>query len=161
MITSRRWWGGRRVGILAAVGLVLGCQIHQRPPAGMAADDDHLSRLTTGLYQAMAARDTVALDSMLFIAATVLLDTERAEPALIGWQTATALPERRTAGVRIARTEVRHQGELGSVRAVIVSRDPVTAAEFEATDLLTFGRQGGTWRLAHAVFGPWRLRTAP
>ncbi len=149
------------VGILATVGLLVGCRIQQHLPAGVTADNDHLGRLTTGLYQAIATHDTAMLNANVFRAATVLLDTERSEPVLIDWQTATTLPERRTAGVRIARTEIRHQGELGSARAVLVSRDPLTGHEFEATDLLTFGRQNGAWRLAHAVFGPWRARTAP
>jgi hypothetical protein len=33
--------------------------------------------------------------------------------------------------------------------------------DYEASDLLSFARRDGVWRIAHVMLGPWRLRSAP
>ena len=139
------------------------CQFSTRPPGEAQKDDTALQAVAVSFYRALAKGDSPALDSITFGAATALLAVGHSPPSLIAWRALGSIPERRTQapGVRLVRTDIRPDGDFAVVRVVIAAQDPTSPSEFEATDVLTVARRAGTWRIAHVVFGPWRLRTAP
>ena len=96
-------------------------------------------------------------------AATVLMAGDRAPPVLVPVRTMIDVPERRNqgGGVRVLRTEFRPDGDVATDRVVVVAHSSDGRREFEAADAIVLARRNGEWRVAHAVFGPWKLRTAP
>ena len=152
----------RRAGALLLLALC-GCRFETRQPDGRAGDDVAVEAATATFYRALAAEDSAAIRTAAMGAATVLVVAGRSAPSLVGWRALLDIPERRTVpgGVRLIRTEIRVDGDLASVQAVIAGREGSDAGEFEASDLLTLARRDGEWRVAHALFGSWHPRTAP
>ena len=84
----------------------------------------------------------------------VLVATDRAAPVLVPLRTMIDVPERRNqgGGARIARTELRADGDVATDRVVVVARSGDGRREYEAADVLTVARREGGWRVAHVVF---------
>lgn len=145
------------------MSLISGCSIENRAPEGAPAGEEAaIQNAVAGFYQELASSDTALATPAAFGAATVLIAVAGADPALVTRGTFAGLPERRTAsgGIRLVRNEIRIDGELASVRQVVVSREQGDTAEFEATDYLTLGRRDGLWQVAHALFGSWHPRSS-
>ncbi|MES1259314.1 MAG: hypothetical protein ABUL71_01870, partial [Gemmatimonadota bacterium] len=88
---------------------------------------------------------------------------EHSAPVLVPMRTMIDVPERRNqgGGVRVTRAEFRADGDVAIDRVVALSRSGDGRREFEAADVITLARRNGDWRVAHAVFGPWKVRSAP
>ncbi len=157
-MSGRRWMS---LSLLAGL-LLLSCHFEDGTPGGSRPEDAALRALVADFYQAIARRDESQLASVAFPAATVLL-AGSAGAALVPLRTLIEVPERRNedAGVRIARIDLRPDGDLATARVVVVAVDSVDGREFESTDFLTVARREGSWRVAQAAFGPWRVRSAP
>ena len=117
----------------------------------------------SSFYQAIATRSLEAMQRVALPAATVLMAGDRAPPVLVPVRTMIDVPERRNqgGGVRVLRTEFRPDGDVATDRVVVVAHSSDGRREFEAADAIVLARRNGEWRVAHAVFGPWKLRTAP
>jgi hypothetical protein len=154
---------GRRTAVLLLLLAVVGCHFDYRAPSGARAEDAALQGVATAFYTALTRHDTTAFALAVFPAATVLIDGGRNPVTLVPARTLFDIPSRRTdrGGVRIVRSELRSDGDLATARLVIAAERSSTQGEYEATDLLTLARRDGAWRVAHAVLGPWRLRSAP
>jgi hypothetical protein len=152
-----------RAALLMAVATGVGCRFESRPPAGSAREDATLEGVVESLYVSLARHDTTLFDHGTFAAATTLLQSDARLVSLVPLHTMLDVPERRNAGggVRIVRTELRPDGNVATARVVVASRDLGGTREWEATDVLTLAYRDATWRIAHAVFGPWRIRSAP
>lgn len=147
---------------LLAVLLLASCHFEDGTPGGSRPEDAALRALVADFYQAVSRRDQSQLEMVAFPAATVLL----ADPpgaTLVPMRTLIEVPERRNegAGVRVARIDLRPDGDLATARVVVVAVDSVDGIEFESTDFLTIARRDGGWRVAQAAFGPWRVRSVP
>lgn len=153
----------RIVGTVAALIAVTGCQFDYRAPSGTRSDDAALQGVPTAFYRALASHDTAVFARAVFPAATVLVDGGSTPVTLVPARTLLEVPGRRTegSGVRMVRTEVRADGDLATARVVIAVDSRIGLGEYEAADFLTLARREGVWRIAHAVLGPWRLRSAP
>lgn len=140
-----------------------GCQFEYRAPSGARGEDTVLQGLPMAFYRAMGNHDTSAFARAVFPAATVLVDGGSNPVTLISARALLDVPGRRTddGGVRLVRSEMRADGDLATARVVIAVDSKVGLGEYEASDLLTLARRDGAWRIAHAVLGPWRLRSAP
>jgi hypothetical protein len=150
-----------RLLLLVALTSATGCHFEDRTPGGAQRDDTSLEQATRNFYVALAAHDPAAVSRAAFSSASVLVDGRGgAAPTLVPINTMIAVPDPRTSGVtpRIVRTELRTDGNVATARVVIAQAIP---SEMEAVDFLTLAREGTQWRVAHAVFGPWRTRTAP
>ena len=119
--------------------------------------------MTTAFYRSLTRHDTAAFGRAIFPAATVLIDGGTNPATLVPARALFDVPEHRTerTGVRIVRSEVRSDGDLATARMVIAVENNVGQGDYEAADFLTLARRDGAWRIAHAVLGPWRLRSAP
>ncbi len=138
------------------------CHFEDRTPGGSKPEDAALRRLVAGFYQSIGGKDAAGLDQRSLPAATVLL--ARAEGALlVSVRTMIEVPERRNegGGVRIVRIDLRPDSTVATARVVVASVDASDGHEEEATDFLTIAHREGAWRVAQAVFGPWRIRSAP
>jgi len=122
-----------------------------------------LQALAAGFYQALASRDRAGLEHATLPAATVLVAAERAPAVLVSMTSMIDIPERRNehGGARIVRVELHPDGDLATARVVLAARGADGHSEFEATDFLSMAHRTNEWRIAHAVFGPWRIRSAP
>lgn len=145
--------------VLAAVG----CRFDYRAPSGARAEDLALQGVATMFYASLTQHDTAAFARAVFPAATVLIDGGGSPVTLVPARTLFDVPGRRTdrGGVRIIRSELRSDGDLATARLVIAAEGSATQGDYEAADVLTLARRDGAWRIAHAVLGPWRLRSAP
>jgi hypothetical protein len=155
---------GRRllpVLLLSALALT-SCHFEDGTPGGSRPEDTALRDLVANFYQAVGHRDQAQLAHVVFPAATVLLDGVSGV-ALVPVRTLIEVPERRNeeGGVRIARVDLRPDGSLATARVVVVAVNAIDGREFESTDFLTIAHRDSTWRIAQAVFGPWRARSAP
>ena len=148
---------------LLAVSAGTACRFEDLTPGGSRRDEPSLQSLPAAFYQALGARDDSALARAALPAATALVDEDRNPAVLVPVRTMIEVPERRNqgGGARIVRTELHPDGDLATARVVVAARSPDGAREYEATDFLTMAHRAGGWRVAHAVFGPWRIRTAP
>ncbi len=146
--------------LLAATLALAGCRFEDRTPGGAQRDDTSLEQVARGFYAALAAHDPAGIERTAYSSANVLVDGGQNPPRLVPVHTMINVPDSRTSGVmpRIVRTELRTEGGVATARVVIAQAVPV---EKEAVDFLTLARDGGHWRVAHAVFGPWRTRSAP
>lgn len=154
---GRRW-----LLLLLCVTLAVGsCRFEDRTPAGSRPEDSALRTLVTDFYQAIGTRDTAALGRTSLPAATVLLDG--ADVTLVPLRTMIEVPERRNegGGVRMSRVDLRPDGREATARVVVIAVNPRDQREYESTDFLTIAHREGAWRVAQAVFGPWRARSAP
>lgn len=154
----------RRVLLCAGAAFVVaGCRFEERPPNGSRRDDAALQSVATAFYKSMGGHDTTGLRAAVFPAATMIVDGGRNAATLVPVRTLLDLPERRTArgGVRIVHTELRADGDVATARVTVAAQGPGDDGEFEASDFLTLARRDGSWRVAHAVLGPWRPRSAP
>jgi hypothetical protein len=155
--------GPRLLPILLLSALTLSsCRFEDGTPGGSRPEDTALRGLVAEFYQAVGRRVGVRLDRAVFPAATVLLDGGSGA-ALVPVRTLIEVPERRNegGGVRISRIDLRPDGALATARVVVVAVNTIDGREFESTDFLTIAHRDGTWRVAQAVFGPWRMRSAP
>lgn len=154
----------RRI-VLSGLPLValLGCRFDYRAPSGARGDDTAMQGVPAAFYRALAGHDTAAFAQAVFPAATVLIDGGSNPVTLVPARALLDVPEHRTErhGVRLVRSEVRGDGNLATARVVIAAESAVGLGDYEAADFLTLARRGGVWRVAHAVLGPWRLRSAP
>lgn len=148
--------------VAAAVALV-GCRFEDRTPGGARRDDTSVQALADGFYAALAGRDSTALGRTTYGGATALVGGGRNPPALIPVRSVLGVPDRRTTAPapRIVRTELRPDGAVATARVVIASRTPDGRGELEAMDFLSLARVGDQWRVAHVIFGPWRVRAMP
>lgn len=119
--------------------------------------------VVTQFYQAIGSKDVATLLRGALPSATALLASEGASPVLVPLRTMVDVPERRNqgGGARIARTDLHTDGDVASDRVVVVARSMDGQREYEATDVLTLAHRDGGWRMAQAMFGPWKLRSAP
>ncbi|MEO5825913.1 MAG: hypothetical protein ABIR59_08500 [Gemmatimonadales bacterium] len=147
----------RHVLAVAILVAVAGCRFEDRTPGGARRDDLSLDRVATQFYGALARHDTVALARIVFPTATALVDGGRSPAALVPVTAVLDVPGTRTSlpSPRIVRTELRADGGAATARVVISTAFPV---EMEAVDVLTLAREDGGWRVAHVLFGPWRVR---
>lgn len=148
--------------LIAAVALA-GCRFEDRTPGGARRDDTSVQALADGFYAALAGRDTAALARTTYAGATALVAGGQNPPALVPVRSVLGVPDRRTTAPvpRIVRTELRPDGGVATARVVIASRTSDGVGELEAMDFLTLARVGDQWRVAHVIFGPWRMRTMP
>ncbi len=124
-------------------------------------DEQALEALVSTVYAAMGTQDTIALDSLLLPAATVALATMGEGYLLPAHVLLEAeAPRSAESAGRVVRTDIRLDGDLATVRIVAAARPAGAVAESEVSDLLTLVRRGGSWRVAHVVFGGWRGRSA-
>ena len=150
----------RHLALLAVAVIGGGCRFEDRTPGGAGSDEASLQQVAASFYQVMARGDVAATDRITFSSSTVLVDDGRGVARVVPVHTMLGLPDRRTSDgpPRIVRTELRTDGAVATARVVIAVSLP---SEMEATDILTLARDGSQWRIAHAVFGPWRRRGAP
>ncbi len=143
--------------------LVASCRFQDLTPGASRHDEAAVQAVVTAFYQAIGTRDAAGLQRVAFGSATVLVATDRAAPVLVPLRTMIDVPERRNqgGGARIARTELRADGDVATDRVVVVARSGDGRREYEATDVLTVARREGGWRVAHVVFGTWHTRSAP
>ncbi|MES2306218.1 MAG: nuclear transport factor 2 family protein [Gemmatimonadota bacterium] len=153
----------RSTAILLTLFALTGCRFDYRTPTGARNEDPVLQGLPVAFYRALARHDSAAFGRAVFPAATVLIDGGNNPATLVAARALLGIPEYRTerSGVRLVRSEVRADGNLATVRVVIAADGTLGAGDFEANDFLTLARRDGAWRIAHAVFGPWRPRSAP
>lgn len=156
----------RRIRSSPLIALALAsCRFQDLTPGGPRHDEVAVQALVAAFYQAVGTRDAAALQRVALVSATALVASDRSTPVLVPLRTMIEVPERRnqSGGARIVRTEVRTDGDIATDRVVVgvVGRSGDGRREYEATDLLTFARRAGEWRLAHAAFGPWHARSAP
>lgn len=142
---------------------VTACRFDTRAPNGVRGEDAALQGVATAFYGSLTRHDTAAFGRVVFPAATVLIDGGGTPATLVPARTLLEVPEHRTErnGVRIIRSEMRADGNLATARMVIAAESTVGLGDFEASDFLTLARRDGTWRVAHAMLGRWRLRSAP
>jgi ketosteroid isomerase-like protein len=152
----------RRAALIITLALA-SCRFQDLTPGGSRHDEAAVQAVVASLYQALGARDAPGLARVALPAATALVVADRSPPVLVPMRTMIDVPERRNqgGGVRVARTELRPDGDVATERVVVVARSGDGLREYEATDVLTIARRAGVWRVAHAVFGPWRSRSAP
>jgi hypothetical protein len=149
------------ITLLAVLG-VAACHFEDRTPGGSRPEDAALRSLVGEFYQAIGTRDPAKLGRAASPSATVLL--ARSDGAmLVPVRTLIEVPERRNeaGGVRISRIDLRPDGEVATARVVVVTSNAADQREDESTDFLTFAHREGAWHVAQAVFGPWRIRSAP
>ncbi len=153
----------KRLSHLLLLLAATGCRFDTRAPSGARNEDAALQGVTTAFYRSLTRHDTAAFGRAIFPAATVLIDGGTNPATLVPARALFDVPEHRTerAGVRIIRSEVRSDGDLATARMVIAVENNVGQGDYEAADFLTLARRDGAWRIAHAVLGPWRLRSAP
>ena len=122
-----------------------------------------MQTVVASFYQAVGAGNLGAVQRIALPSATALLAGDRTPPVLVPIRTMIDVTERRNqgGGVRVARNEFRPDGDVATDRVVVVSRSGDGRREFEAADLVVLARRAGYWRVAHIVFGPWKVRTAP
>jgi hypothetical protein len=134
-----------------------GCRFEDRTPGGARRDDMSLDRVAGLFYGALARHDTASLARITFPTATALVDGGRYPASLVPITAVLGIPSARTTTPmpRIVRTELRPDGGAATARVVISVASPV---EMEAVDVLTLAREAGGWRVAHVLFGPWRVR---
>ena len=151
----------RRIPVLLLVAA--SCRFQDLTPGGSRHDEAAVQATVTTFYQAIGAKDAAGLQRAALSSATALLATDHAPPVLVPLRTMIDVPERRNqnGGARVARTDLRIDGDVATNRVVVVARSSDGRREFEAADVLTIARRASTWRIAHAAFGPWRVRTAP
>ena len=143
--------------------VAVSCRFQDLTSGGSRRDEAAVQVVVASLYQAIGAKDTAALPHVALPSATALVAAERSPPALVPLRTMIDVPERRNQGgaVHIVRTELRSDGDVATDRVVVVARSSDGVREFEATDVFTIARHAGEWRVAHAMFGPWRPRSTP
>lgn len=148
--------------ILLLFGAV-GCRFDYRAPTGARGEETAVQGITSSFYRSLAEHDTAVFERVVFPAATLLLDDGKNPVTLVPARTLLDLRGDRTdrTGVRLVRSEVRTDGDLATVRSVLATGGSRQKSELEASDFLTLARRDGVWRIAHALFGPWRLRSAP
>lgn len=142
---------------------VVGCHFEDRAPSGARVEDAALQQVVTSFYVALARHDTAAFGAAVFPAATVLIDGGRNPVTLVPVHTLFDVPGRRTDrnGVRVIHSELRSDGDLATARLQVAVEGARGQGDYEASDLLSFARRDGVWRIAHVMLGPWRLRSAP
>ena len=138
------------------------CHFEDGTPGGSRPEDTALRTLVADFYLAVGRRDAARLGRAVFPAATVLL-ADASGAALVPVRTMIEIPERRNeeGGVRVSHIDLRLDGALATARVVVVAINSIDSREFESTDFLTIAHRDGSWRIAQAVFGLWRVRSAP
>jgi len=149
--------------VLLALLAVSSCRFQDLTPGNSRRDEAMVQTTVGAFYQAIGTRSLEAMQRVALPAATVLMAGERSPPVLVPVRTMIDVPERRNqgGGVRLVRTEYRPDGDIATDRIVVVAHSSDGRREFEAADVLVLARRGGEWRVAQAVFGPWKVRTAP
>lgn len=139
------------------------CRFQDRTPGGSRHDEATVQAVVASFYQAIATKDAAGVQRLALPSATALVAADRSPPVLVPLRTIIAVPERRNqgGGARIVRTELRPDGDVATDRVAVVARSGDGRGEYEATDVLTLARRTGEWRVAHALFGPWRARSVP
>jgi hypothetical protein len=144
--------------------LLLGaCRFQDRTPGSSRRDEAAVQGVVTQFYQAVGSKDRAGLLRSALPSATALFATEGGSPVLGPLLTVVEVPDRRNqgGGARVVRSDLHTDGDVASDRIVIVARSADGLGEFEATDVLTLAHRDGGWRIAQAMFGPWKLRSAP
>ena len=140
----------------------LSCRLQDLTPGSSRHEEVALQATTTLLYHALAHRDTAELARTALPAATALISGTGSQPVLVPLHTMMTVGERRNenGGARVVRTELHADSDIATDHIVVTARGDHGSGDLEASDWLTFARRDGVWRVAHAVFGPWRNRTA-
>ena len=148
---------------LLLLALLAGCQVEYRAPSGSRVEDAALQGVTASFYAALTRHDTAAFGRVVWPTASALIDGGANPATLVPLRTLLDLTGQRSGrtGVRLVRSDLRSDGDLATARLVIAASPGTGADEYEATDFLTLARRDGSWRIAHAALGTWRLRSAP
>lgn len=153
----------RLASLLGIMILLPACRLEVREPVGSAraGDVEAVQGAVRAAYAAFGAADSLALDTLLLPAATVAR-TAADTGYLVGWNAppGPGTPRGPDATLRVVRIEARPDAETAVARVTIASRPAGSVTEREASDVLTFVRRDGAWRVAHLVLGSWRGRPA-
>ena len=151
------------VPLLLASSLLGSCRFQDLTPGGNRHDEVMVQSVVAAFYQAIGARDRTALARTAMPAATALVAADHGPTVLVPMRTLIDVPERRNqaGGVRLVRSDLHADGDVASDRVGVVARAINGRREYEATDVVTLAHRSGAWQVAHATFGPWRLRSAP
>ena len=149
--------------LLCATLCLASCRFQDLSPGSGRHDEATLPGVVVAFYRAIGTRDAKALQRSVLPAATALVAADHGPIVLVPMHTVIEVPERRNQGdgARIVRTELHVDGDVATDRIAVSARSTAGRGEFEATDVLTLAHRGGAWQVAHAVFGPWRARSAP
>jgi hypothetical protein len=149
--------------LLLAIPCLGSCRFQDLTPGNARHDEATVPGVVTTFYQAIAGRDRAALERTALSASTALMATERGLIVLVPMRTVTEVPERRNqgGGARIVRTELRTDGDVATDRVAVTAKSTDGLREYEASDVITLAHRAGRWQVAHAMFGPWRLRSGP
>ena len=149
--------------MLVATSFLGSCRFKDLTPGSGRHDEATVQGLVATFYQVLGTRDLAGLQRISLPAATALLAAERGPTVLVPMRTLVDVPERRNqrGGAHIVRTELHADGNVASERVVVTARSGDGSREFEASDVLTLAHRAGAWQVAHAMFGPWRTRSAP
>ncbi|HEY3934278.1 MAG TPA: nuclear transport factor 2 family protein [Gemmatimonadales bacterium] len=139
------------------------CRFQDRTPGSTRHDEAALQAAAAAFYQALGRADTSALRRLTLPTATALMAPDHGPAVQIPLGALLDVVERReeSGGARIARSELHPDGDIATERLVVVAGGGDGRGEYEASDLLTLARRDGTWRVAHAALGSWRIRSAP
>jgi len=139
------------------------CRFQDLTPGGTRRDEAAAQTVVSSFYESIGTRNMEAMQRVSLPPATALLSGDHSPPVLVPMRTMIDVPEQRNqgGGVRVTRTEFRADGDVAMDRVVVLSRSGDGRRELEATDVVTLARRDGQWRVAHVVFGPWKLRSAP
>jgi hypothetical protein len=149
---------------LVLISLLLSsCRFQDLTPGTARHDEATVQAVVTALYQAIGTRSPTGLQRIALPAATALLTSDHGPTVLVPLRTLIEVPERRNqgGGARIVRTDLHTDGDVATDRVVVAARSGDGRREYEASDMLTLARRAGVWQVAHAMFGPWRTRSAP
>ena len=162
-MTGSWWRGQRRPALLVPLLLAASCRFQDLTPPATRRDEVAVQAVVTSFYQAIGSRNHAALQRVALGSATALLAGDRNPPVLVPLRTMIDVPERRNqgGGVRTTRAELRVDGDIATDRIVVVSRSSDGRRELEAADVFSLARHENEWRVAHVMFGAWKLRTAP
>lgn len=149
--------------MLLATWCLSSCRFQDLTPGNARHDEATLPGIVTAFYQAIGTRDLTGLERTVLPAATALVAADHGPTGLVPMRTLIEVPERRnqSGGARIVRTELRTDGDVAFDRVVVAARGSDGRREYEASDVLTLAHRAGAWQVAHAMFGPWRIRSAP
>jgi hypothetical protein len=139
------------------------CRFQDLTPGSARHDEAAVTGVVSVFYQSIGARDLPALARSTLPSSTALVAADRGPTVLVPMRTVIDVPERRNqgGGARIVRADLRTDGDVATDRVVVAARSTDGRREYEASDVLTLAHRAGAWHVAHAMFGPWRIRSAP
>jgi hypothetical protein len=149
--------------LLLATWCLSSCRFQDLTPGNARHDEATVPGVVAAFYQAIGARDLAGLERAVLPASTALLAADRGPVVLIPMRNLIEIPERRnqSGGARIVHTELHTDGDVATDRVVVAARSGDGKREYEASDVLTLAHRAAAWQVAHAMLGPWRIRSAP